>query len=162
MFFRFLKNRCFCLFEKESLKGLTVLVVSLAGCLHTSRIITNGVNTLIRVSFSERCFFLFFLKPQSHFFAGGPIFPFHVLQYTFHDLQCTSHGLQYTFHDLQLNFGVKVKIKIRPSKYFQMEFSNYSHSSIAFVELFCCNYISGKTPKTRLNALIFRRMRVKQ
>ena len=106
-------------------------------------------------------FFLFFSKLQSQLFAGGPIFPFHVLQYTFHGLQCTSHDLQYTFHDLQLNFGVKVKIKIRPSKYFQMEFSDYSHSSIAFVELFCCNYISGKTPKTRLNALILRRMRVK-
>ena len=107
-------------------------------------------------------FYRFSLIIQTQLFAGGPIFSFHVLQCAFHDLQCTSHDLQYTFHDLQLNFGVKVKIKIRPSKYFQMEFSNYSHSSIAFVELFCCNYISETASKTRPNALIFRRMRVKQ
>ena len=57
--FRFGTNRLFFLYEKESLKGLTVLVVSLAGCSHTSRIKTNGVNTLIRVTFSERVFYVF-------------------------------------------------------------------------------------------------------
>ena len=46
----------FFLDEKESLKGITVFVGRLAGCLHTSRITTNGVNTLIRVSFSARGF----------------------------------------------------------------------------------------------------------
>ena len=46
----------FFLSEKESLKGLTALVVRLSGCLHTSRISTHGVNTLARVSLSERGF----------------------------------------------------------------------------------------------------------
>ena len=46
----------FFLDEKESLKGITVFVGRLGGCLHTSRITTNGVNTLIRVSFSARGF----------------------------------------------------------------------------------------------------------
>ena len=46
----------FFLDEKKSLKGITVFVGRLAGCLHTSRITTNGVNTLTRVSFSERGF----------------------------------------------------------------------------------------------------------
>jgi hypothetical protein len=44
----------FFLDEKESLKGITVFVGRLAGCLHTSSITTNGVNTLISVSFSAR------------------------------------------------------------------------------------------------------------
>ena len=69
--FRFGTNRLFFLYEKESLKGLTVLVVSLAGCLHTSRIRTNGVNTLIRVTFSERGFYCFcfqFLRACTVFF----------------------------------------------------------------------------------------------
>ena len=46
----------FFLAEKESLKGITVFVGRQAGCLHTSRITTNGVNTLTRVSFSARGF----------------------------------------------------------------------------------------------------------
>ncbi len=46
----------FFLSEKESLKGLTAWVVRLSGCLHTSRISTHGVNTLTRVSLSERGF----------------------------------------------------------------------------------------------------------
>ena len=46
----------FCLDEKESLQGMTVADVRLAGCLHTSRITTDSVNTLIRVSFSARGF----------------------------------------------------------------------------------------------------------
>ena len=46
---------CFCLDEKESLQGITALVVRLSGCLHTSRIRANGVEALKRVSFSERC-----------------------------------------------------------------------------------------------------------
>ena len=46
----------FFLDEKESLKGITVFVGRLAGCLHTSSITTNGVNTLISVSFSARGF----------------------------------------------------------------------------------------------------------
>ena len=46
----------FFLDEKESLKGITVFVGRLAGCLHTSRITTNTVNTLTRVSFSARGF----------------------------------------------------------------------------------------------------------
>ena len=36
----------FFLDEKESLKGITAFVVRLSGCLHTSSITTNGVNTL--------------------------------------------------------------------------------------------------------------------
>ena len=44
----------FFLDEKESLKGITVFVGRLAGCLHTSRITTNGDNTLTSVSFSAR------------------------------------------------------------------------------------------------------------
>jgi len=44
----------FFLDEKECLKGITVFVGRLAGCLHTSRITTNGVNTLTSVSFSAR------------------------------------------------------------------------------------------------------------
>ena len=46
----------FFLDEKESLKGITLFVGKLAGCLHTSRITTNTVNTLTRVSFSARGF----------------------------------------------------------------------------------------------------------
>ena len=46
----------FFLAEKESLKGITVFCVRLSGCLHTSRLTTNGVNTLARVSFSARGF----------------------------------------------------------------------------------------------------------
>ena len=46
----------FFLFEKDDPERVTVLVLSLYGCLHTSRIRTNGVNTLKRVSFSERGF----------------------------------------------------------------------------------------------------------
>ena len=46
----------FFLDEKEFLKGITVFVGRLAGCLHTSRITTNGVNTLTSVSFSARGF----------------------------------------------------------------------------------------------------------
>ena len=46
----------FFLSEKESLKGLTVLVVRLSGCLHTSRIRTNSVNAQQRASLSERGF----------------------------------------------------------------------------------------------------------
>ena len=46
----------FFLDEKESLKGITLFVGRLAGCLHTSRITTNTVNTLTRVSFSARGF----------------------------------------------------------------------------------------------------------
>ena len=46
----------FFLAEKESLKGITVFVGRQAGGLHTSRITTNGVNTLTRVSFSARGF----------------------------------------------------------------------------------------------------------
>ena len=44
----------FFLDEKESLKGITVFVGRLAGCLHTSRITTKGVNSLTSVSFSAR------------------------------------------------------------------------------------------------------------
>ena len=47
---------CFFLSEKESLKGLTALVVRLSACLHTSRISTHGVNALTRASLSERGF----------------------------------------------------------------------------------------------------------
>ena len=47
---------CFFLSEKESPKGLTALVVRLSGRLHTSRISTYDVNTLTRVSLSERGF----------------------------------------------------------------------------------------------------------
>ena len=52
----------FFLDEKESLKGMTVFGSRLSGCLHTSRLETNSVNTLTRVSFSARGFigFLFF------------------------------------------------------------------------------------------------------
>ena len=46
----------FFLDEKESMKGITVFGGRLSGCLHTSRLATNGVNTLARVSFSERGF----------------------------------------------------------------------------------------------------------
>ena len=46
----------FFLDEKESLKGITVFGGRLSGCLHTSRLATNGVNTLTRVSFSTRGF----------------------------------------------------------------------------------------------------------
>ena len=46
----------FFLDEKVSLKGITVFVGRLSGCLHTSRLTTNGVNTLTRVSFSARGF----------------------------------------------------------------------------------------------------------
>ena len=46
----------FFLDEKESLKGITVFGGRLSGCLHTSRLTTNGVNTLKRVSFSARGF----------------------------------------------------------------------------------------------------------
>ena len=53
---RFFSKAMFFLSEKESLKGITILVVRLSGCLHTSRIKTNIVSTLIRVSFSERGF----------------------------------------------------------------------------------------------------------
>ena len=52
----------FFLSEKESLKGITVLVVRLSGCLHTSRIATNDVKTLARVSLSERGFLRFLLE----------------------------------------------------------------------------------------------------
>ena len=45
---------CFCLDEKESLQGITALVVRLSECLHTSRIRTDGVEALTRVSFSAR------------------------------------------------------------------------------------------------------------
>ena len=47
---------CFFLDEKESLKGITVFALRLSECLHTSRLTTNGVNTLTRVSFSARGF----------------------------------------------------------------------------------------------------------
>ena len=50
LFFRFL------LAEKESLKGITEFGVRLSGGLHTSRLTTNGVNTLARVSFAARGF----------------------------------------------------------------------------------------------------------
>ena len=46
----------FFLDEKESLKGITVFGERLSACLHTSRLATNGVNALPRVSFSARCF----------------------------------------------------------------------------------------------------------
>ena len=46
----------FFLDEKESLKGITVFGGRLSGCLHTSRLATNGVNTLTRVSFAARGF----------------------------------------------------------------------------------------------------------
>ena len=46
----------FFLDEKESLKGITVFGERLSVCLHTSRLATNGVNTLTRVSFSARGF----------------------------------------------------------------------------------------------------------
>ena len=46
----------FLLAEKESLKGITVFGVRLSGCLHTSRLTTNGVNALTRASFSARVF----------------------------------------------------------------------------------------------------------
>ena len=46
----------FFLDEKESLKGITVFGERLSGCLHTSRLATNGVNALPRVSFSARGF----------------------------------------------------------------------------------------------------------
>ena len=52
----------FYLDEKESLQGITVAVVRLAGCLHTSRITTDSVNTLTRVSFSARGFWGFCLN----------------------------------------------------------------------------------------------------
>ena len=54
--FKYLRSLFFWFFldEKESLKGITVFVGRLAGCLHTSRITTNGVNTLTSVSFSAR------------------------------------------------------------------------------------------------------------
>ncbi len=54
--FKYLRSLFFWLFldEKESLKGITVFVGRLAGCLHTSRITTKGVNTLTSVSFSAR------------------------------------------------------------------------------------------------------------
>ena len=47
---------CFFLDEKDSLKGITVFALRLSECLHTSRLTTNGVNTLTRVSFSARGF----------------------------------------------------------------------------------------------------------
>ena len=46
----------FFLAVKESLKGITVFGVRLSGGLHTSRLTTNGVNTLARVSFAARGF----------------------------------------------------------------------------------------------------------
>lgn len=46
----------FCLDVKESLKGITVFGGRQSGCLHTSRLATNGVNTLTRVSFAARGF----------------------------------------------------------------------------------------------------------
>ena len=46
----------FFLDEKESLKGTTVFDGKLVGCLHTSSIAANSVNTLRRVSFSARGF----------------------------------------------------------------------------------------------------------
>ena len=49
----------FLLAEKESLKGITVFVVRQSGCLHTSRLTTNGVNALTRASFSVRVFEVF-------------------------------------------------------------------------------------------------------
>ena len=54
--FKYLRSLFFGFFldEKESLKGITVFVGRLAGCLHTSSITTNGVNTLTSVSFSAR------------------------------------------------------------------------------------------------------------
>ena len=39
-----------------------VFVVGLSGCLHTSWLATNGINTLTRVSFSPRGFYGFCLK----------------------------------------------------------------------------------------------------
>ena len=62
----------FFLDEKESLKGITLFVGKLAGCLHTSRITTNTVNTLTRVSFSERGFLGFRLNKKV--FANFVIF----------------------------------------------------------------------------------------
>ena len=47
---------CFFLDEKESRKGTTVFDGKLVGCLHTSSIAANSVNTLRRVSFSARGF----------------------------------------------------------------------------------------------------------
>ena len=56
--FKYVRSLFFGFFldEKECLKGITVFVGRLAGCLHTSRITTKGVNTLTSVSFSARGF----------------------------------------------------------------------------------------------------------
>ena len=50
---------CFFLDEKDSLKGITEFALRLSECLHTSRLTTNGVNALPRVSFSARGFYGF-------------------------------------------------------------------------------------------------------
>ena len=47
---------CFCLDEKDSRQGITALVVRLSECLHTSRMRTEGVEALKRVSFSTRSY----------------------------------------------------------------------------------------------------------
>lgn len=46
----------FFLDEKASLKGIALFGVKQSVCLHTSRLTTNGVNTLTSVSFSARGF----------------------------------------------------------------------------------------------------------
>jgi hypothetical protein len=54
------KNRCFCLDEIEALKGITILVIRLAGCLHTSRIRTNDVMYYDKSTYLIKVLFLFF------------------------------------------------------------------------------------------------------
>ena len=56
--FKYVRSRFswFFLDEKDSLKGMTVFVLMQYVCLHTSRLITKGVNTLTSVSFSARGF----------------------------------------------------------------------------------------------------------
>ena len=63
--FKYVRSRFswFFLDEKDSLKGITVFVLRQYVCLHTSRLITNGVNTLTSVSFSARGFKRFFFIP---------------------------------------------------------------------------------------------------
>ena len=70
--FKYVRSRFswFFLDEKDSLKGITVFVLMQYVCLHASRLITNGVNTLTSVSFSARGFkrFCIILSPE-----GRPI-----------------------------------------------------------------------------------------
>ena len=65
------KSRGICLDEIESPERVTVLVIRLSRCWHLSRIMTNDVNTLPRVSISSRgssCFFLY----QTQVYASEP------------------------------------------------------------------------------------------